>query len=347
MTKSSTSTLPGERFRSRSTARRITWFAIALGGLMALGWLSISVGSRGVTLVEVLSALDGSDDTVAEAAIGLRVPRTALAALVGAALAVAGASMQAVTRNPIADPGILGVTAGAALAVVISIVVVGVSAPLTTMAIAVGGAAIVSVFVYAVGSLGSDGPTPLKLTLAGAAISAACLSLISAIMLPRVDLVRTFQFWQIGGVGGATWDRILIAAPFIIVGAGIVLSTARSLNALSLGDELARGLGSNVTRSRLISSLGAVILCGVATAIAGPIGFVGLIVPHAARLLVGGDYRWVFPISAVLGAALLIVADVAGRVVTRPAEIPVGLVTAFIGAPVFIWIIRRRKIQAL
>jgi iron complex transport system permease protein len=172
-------------------------------------------------------------------------------------------------------------------------------------------------------------------------------SLVSAILLPRVDIIETFRFWQIGGVGGATWDRIGVVLPVLAAGALITIVSARGMNALALGDDLAAGLGANVLRTRLVASAGAVVLCGAATAIAGPIGFVGLVVPHFCRLIVGTDLRWLLPFSAIVGAGLLVGADVIGRVVARPEEIAVGIITALIGAPFFIWIVRRQKVRAL
>ena len=170
---------------------------------------------------------------------------------------------------------------------------------------------------------------------------------MSAILLPRIDVMSTFRFWQIGGVGGAEWDRIAVVAPALLIGALIVFATARGLNSLALGDDLAAGLGEHVSRTRLISSAGAVILCGAATAIAGPIAFVGLVIPHLVRLLVGPDHRWLLPLSAIGGAVLLLAADIVGRLVAKPEEIEVGIVTALIGAPVFIWIVRRQKVREL
>ena len=331
----------------RSTAVRLTWLFAGLAVLALLFVLSVAFGTRTVSVSEVLSALGGDTGGIAEAAVVKRVPRTVLALLVGAALALSGTTMQAVTRNPLADPGILGVSSGAALAVVVGIAFFGMSDPFGYIWVAIGGAALAAAFVYTVGSLGRDGATPLKLALAGAAISATFSSLISAILLPRVDVLTTFRFWQIGGVGGATWDRIGLVIPFLAVGAAICFFSARGMNMLGLGDDLAAGLGENVIRTRLIAAAGAVVLCGVATAIAGPIGFVGLVVPHLCRLLVGTDLRWLLPFSAVTGAALLVAADVVGRVIARPQEIEVGIITAFIGAPFFIWIVRRQRVREL
>lgn len=320
---------------------RLTWILTGAVLLVLLCAASLAFGVRGVSLGDILAALGGRTDTVSEAAVAARIPRTVLALLVGAALAIAGTSMQAVTRNPLADPGLLGVSGGASLAVVIGIAFFGLAAPVSTLFVAMGGAAVAAVFVYAVGSLGGGGATPLKLALAGAATSAALVSLVSAILLPRVDVMSQFRFWQIGGVGGADWGRIALIAPGLIAGALICFATARGMNGLALGDELATGLGINVMRTRLLAALGAVILCGAATAVAGPIGFVGLVVPHLCRLLFGPDHRWLLPASAVAGSALLVAADVVGRLIARPAEVEVGIVTAVIGAPVFIWIVRR------
>jgi iron complex transport system permease protein len=332
--------------RSPATVR-LGWLAVAVIALGLLCVASVAFGAREVSLGEIIAGLGGDVRGVSEAAVVARIPRTVLALLVGAALGLAGASMQAVTRNPLADPGILGVSGGAAVAVVIGIAFFGLADPYAYMAVAIAGAAAAAVFVYLVGSLGRGGATPLKLTLAGAATSAAFVSLTSAILLPRVDAMETFRFWQIGGVGGATWDRIAIVLPVLIVGAIVCLVCARGMNSLALGDDLAAGLGEHVFRTRLIAAAGAVILCGAATAIAGPIAFVGLVVPHLCRLLVGTDHRWLLPFSAIAGAALLVAADVIGRVVARPEEIEVGIVTAFIGAPVFIWIVRRQKVREL
>jgi iron complex transport system permease protein len=331
----------------RPVGVRLAWLFAGLVLLVILGAASLAFGARDVSLTEIFAALGGGAEGVGEAAVTLRMPRTVLAMLVGAALALSGCAMQAITRNPLADPGILGVSSGAALAVVIGIAFFGLSNPYSYIGVATLGAAGASAFVYAVGSMGRGGATPLKLALAGAASAAAFSSLVSAILLPRVDILETFRFWQIGGVGGASWDRILVVAPFLGLGALICLISARGMNSLALGDDMAAGLGVRVGQTRLLAAVGAVILAGAATAIAGPIGFVGLVVPHLCRLLVGTDHRWLLPFSAIAGAALLTLADVIGRIITRPEEIDVGIVTAFIGAPVFIWIVRRQRVREL
>lgn len=331
----------------RGVARRWFWCVISVALIAVLVVASVALGVREVSLTDIGDALQGATDTINEAAVAKRIPRTILALLVGAALGVSGAVMQAITRNPLAEPGLLGVSSGAALAVVVGISFFGLVRPFSLMTVAILGAAGAAVFVYAVGSLGRGGATPLRLALAGAASSAAFVSLMSAIMLPRVDLLRTFQFWRIGGVGGATWESISTVLPLLVIGAMISQASSRSMNSLALGDDLASGLGVHVGRARLVSAVGAVILCGAATAVAGPIAFVGLVVPHLCRLLVGPDHRWLLPFSALAGAALLLASDVLGRIVARPEEIEVGIVTALLGAPFFIWIVRRQKVREL
>lgn len=309
--------------------------------------LSVAFGARGVGLADVMGALGGSTETASEAAVAGRIPRTLLALLVGGALGVAGAVMQGVTRNPLADPQILGVNMGASLTVVVGIAYFGLSSQTGYIWVAMAGAAAAAVFVYLIGSMGRGGATPLKLALAGAATSVALSSLVSAVLLPRVDVMTQFRFWQIGGVGGATYAALGQVLPFLVVGLVLCVLSARTLNSLALGDELAAGLGEHVLRGRLLAALGAVILCGATTAVAGPIGFVGLVVPHVCRLVVGVDHRWLIPYCALVGAALLTAADIVGRIVMRPEELEVGIVTAFIGAPVFIAIVRRTRMRAL
>ncbi|MEU0239346.1 iron ABC transporter permease [Nocardiopsis sp. NPDC006198] len=331
----------------RPVRARSLWLLLALAVLAAAMLASVAWGSRIVGLADVVAALGGADETIEQAAVTKRVPRTLLAVLVGAALGLSGAVMQGVTRNPLADPGILGVNMGASLAVVCGMVFFGLTSPSGYIWVAIGGAAAAAVFVYTVGSLGRGGATPLKLALAGAATSAAFSSLVTAVVMPRNDMAGSFRMWQIGGVGGASFDGVLRVLPFLAVGLVLSLMSARALNSLALGDDLAAGLGERVAVVRATAALGAVLLCGAATAVAGPIMFVGLVVPHMCRLLIGVDHRWLLPFSALLGAALLTVADVVGRVVARPAEVEVGIVTALIGAPVFIYIVRRQKVRAL
>ena len=315
--------------------------------LIALCILSIAVGTREVSWLEIFAALQGQVDSVGEAAVSMRMPRTLLAVMAGGALGLSGAIMQGVTRNPLADPGILGVNIGASLAVVIGLAWFGMSVAYAYVWTAIFGAGVTAVFVYTIGSLGRGGATPLKLALAGAATSVALSSFTIAVVLPRNDIAGGVRSWQIGGVGGATYDTLQLVLPFLLVGFVLSLLSARKLNMLALGDDLAAGLGEKVALARGTAGAGAILLCGAATAACGPIGFVGLTVPHLCRLLVGVDHRWILPFSALSGASLLLLADVFGRIVARPSELAVGVITAFIGAPFFIWIVRRQRVREL
>lgn len=331
----------------RPAQRRALGLLLVLAALAVICALSIAIGSRVVSFSEISAAFAGSLDGLGEAAVRKRMLRTVLALAVGAALGLSGAVMQGVTRNPLADPGILGVNMGASLAVVVGIAWFGVWSYTSFIWIAIAGASASAVFVYIVGSIGRGGATPLKLALAGAATATAFSAFISAVVLPRGDIAGSVRSWQIGGVGGANPEAIAQVAPFLLAGALISMLSARSLNSLALGDELAAGLGERVALARVFASLGAVVLCGSATAVAGPIGFVGLVVPHVCRLLVGVDYRWLLPFSALVGAALLTASDVIGRIVARPDELDVGIITALVGAPFFIAIVRRQKVREL
>jgi iron complex transport system permease protein len=205
------------------------------------------------------------------------------------------------------------------------------------------GAAAAAVVVYLIASLGRDGATPVKLALAGAALNAGLYSLMNVILVSSQDTLDRFRFWQVGGIAGRDWSVVLSGLPFLAAGAVIVLLTGRILNSLALGDDIARGLGQRVGLARAVTALGIVLLCGSATALAGPIAFVGLVIPHAVRFLTGPDYRWILPFSLVLAPALLLGADIIGRVVLLPGEVPAGIMTALVGAPVFVWLIRRGK----
>ncbi|KIQ04119.1 iron ABC transporter permease [Agrobacterium tumefaciens] len=337
---------PRAGFARSNRLRALGFFGI-LVGLAALAMLSVAVGTRDVAWAEIVSALGGQVETIGQAAVSVRIPRTLLAIIAGAALGLAGAVMQGVTRNPLADPGILGVNMGASLAVVVGVAWFNIASAQAFIWAAILGAGCSAVFVYTIGSLGRGGATPLKLALAGAATSVAFSSLVIAVVLPRSDIAGGIRSWQIGGVGGATFDRIWNVLPFLAAGFIISLLSARKLNSLALGDELAAGLGERVALARAMSALGAILLCGATTAVCGPIGFLGLVVPHICRLLVGVDHRWLLPFSALCGASLLLAADIVGRIVSRPAELDVGIVTALIGGPFFIWIVRRQRLREL
>ncbi len=347
MSTAKTAAAPVSFSRAEAAGSRVIWLLALFAAVGVLALASLMIGTRDVPLAEVLSALRGETQTIAQAAVSARIPRTVLALLAGAALGLAGAVMQGVTRNPLADPGILGVNIGASLAVVIAIAWFGITSSQAFVWTAIAGAGMTAVFVYLIASLGRGGATPLKLALAGVATSIAFSSLVIAVVLPRADIAGGIRSWQIGGVGGATFDRMLPVLAFFAVGFLICLLSARRLNSLALGDELAAGLGERVAFARASATLGAILLCGATTALCGPIGFVGLVVPHACRLLVGPDHRWLLPFSALGGAALLTASDIAGRIAARPSELDVGIVTALIGGPFFIHIVRRQKVRDL
>jgi iron complex transport system permease protein len=319
--------------------------AFAVLGLAAL--FSLAVGARSIPLGDVIDALlhgGGSQDAVIVRSI--RVPRTLLGVVVGAALGIAGALMQALTRNPLADPGLLGVNAGAAAAVVIALAL-GVAGAASSVWFAFAGAALAAVAVYTIGGAGRGGATPVRLALAGTALTAALTALIYGVALSDVRLLQQFHFWSVGALGGRGRTQLDAIVPFVLLGALLALALARPLNALALGDDSARALGARVGRTRIGGAISITLLCGAATAAAGPIYFLGLSVPHAGRAVCGPDQRWVLAYSAVLGAALLLIADVIGRVLVRPGELQAGVMVAVIGAPVFIALVRRKRIAAL
>jgi iron complex transport system permease protein len=321
---------------------------VAVAVLAAVVVCSIALGSKALPLGTVWQALvdsDGSNDHLIVRS--LRVPRTLLGLGVGAALGLAGAVMQGVTRNPLADPGILGVDAGAALAVAVAIYTFDVTSLSHYVWFAFAGAAAASTVVYLLGSVGRGGATPVKLALAGAALSALLTSLTSAVLLLDVQTLDQFRFWVVGSLAGRDGEIVAQAAPFLVLGSVLALLSARSLNTMALGDDVARSLGQRVHLARGVSALSVVVLCGAATAAAGPIAFVGLTVPHIARAICGPDYRWILPWSLVLAPTLLLSADVIGRVIARPGEVQVGILTAFLGAPFFIALVRRRKLADL
>ena len=309
---------------------------------------SLAFGSRSIGWSTILDGLFHPELMDHESSVvRQRVVRTIFSFMCGAALGVSGALMQSVTRNPIADPSILGVNTGAALFVVSGIAFLGISTPNEYVWLAIAGAILTAIFVFTIGSLGYNGATPLKLVLAGAATSAILSSLVTAILIPRQNVMDQFRFWQVGSVGAGTWDSIQLLLPFLLVGVAIAIFTAPALNAMALGDEVATGLGVKTGTIRLISAFAGVLLCGAATALAGPIGFIGLLATHLIRLVIGPDLRFVIPLSALSGGIILTIADVAGRLIARPAEVEVGILTAFIGAPILIYITMKAKMRSL
>lgn len=310
---------------------------VALASL-ALGSAELELGA----VIRAFTAFDGSNGHLI--VIELRLPRTLIGLGVGAALALAGCVMQGVTRNPLAEPGILGVNAGASLAVVIAIALLGVAHPAGYVWFALAGAAVASVLVYALGSVGRGGAAPMQLALAGAVLAALLTSLTSAILVLDANTLDQFRFWAVGSIAGRDLGVLIAVLPFLLGGGVLALVSGRQLNALSLGDDVARSLGQRVGLVRLAMAVSVVLLAGGAVAAAGPIAFVGLAVPHAARALVGPDYRWLVPYAALLGPSLLLASDILGRILARPGEVQVGIMTALIGAPVLIWLVRQRRL---
>lgn len=321
---------------------------VVVGLLVLVALLSIAYGSKPIPLGEVLDALlrpDGSENDIIVRS--LRVPRTVIGLAVGAALGLSGALMQGLTRNPLADPGLLGVSAGAAFAVVCGISFLGLTSLTSYVWFAFLGAGVTSLFVYVLGTLGRGGATPVKLALAGAAISAFLASLTTAVVLLDAQTLDEFRFWVVGSLAGRDTAVASQVLPFLGVGVLLTLASARALNALSLGDDVARALGQRIGRSRALGALAVTLLTGAAVAATGPIGFVGLVVPHVARVITGPDYRWILPYSMVLAPILLLGSDIVGRIVVRPGELQVGIVTALVGAPFFIALVRRRRLVSL
>lgn len=337
--------------RARSHARRLTGVVVLLSALAVLALASLAVGAKPIPLGEVISALGhggGSDPTTNSLIVReLRVPRTLVALIVGAALGVAGALMQAVTRNPLADPGILGVNAGAAFAVVLAIWLFGTASVLGLVWFAFAGAAVASVLVYLLGTGGRGGATAVRLTLAGAALTALLASLTGAVVLLDQDTLDAFRFWTVGSLAGRDLSVASQLSPFVLVGLLLALGLTRSLNAVALGEEAARALGTRLGRTRALAAVAIVLLCGAATAAAGPIIFVGLVVPHVVRLFFGPDQRWLMPACAVAGPIVLLAGDVLGRVVAPPGEVQVGIMTAALGGPAFVLLVRRSKLAEL
>jgi iron complex transport system permease protein len=333
---------------ARRTLPRLAGLPLGAVSLAAVVMASIAIGAKSIPLSDVVAGLFGDDGSESAAIVReLRVPRTLVGLAVGVALGLAGALMQALTRNPLADPGILGVEAGAAAAIVAAIALLGVTEPRAYIWFSFLGAAVASVVVYLLGSHGRAGATPARLALAGVAVTAALTAFTNGLILLDQEAFDEFRHWVVGSIAGRDMAILAEIGPFLIAGTLIALALARPLNALALGDESGRALGARVGRTRALGAVSVTLLCGAATAVAGPIVFVGLCVPHMARAIAGPDQRWVLGYSALLAPILLLTADVIGRVVISPSELEVGVVTALIGAPVFIALVRRKRIAQL
>lgn len=331
---------------TRRFSRPLLLLALGIGLLLALV-LSLAVGANLMPAGQVVNGLLGADADAAVIVQGVRVPRTVIGAIVGAGLGVAGTIMQSVTRNPIADPGLLGINAGAAAAVVTAISVLGLTQPAQFIWFALAGSLVAVVAVYLIGSGPGSAATPVRLALAGAAVGASLTSYVYGVMLADPWAFTRFRYWDIGALSGRT---VADTGPSLwIVGAGLLCAIAllRPLNAIALGEDTARALGANLAFTRAMSIIAVTLLCGGATAAVGPIAFVGLAVPHIARLVAGVDHHWLVPASALLGATVLVAADVTGRLIAWPQEVGVGIVTALVGAPVLIALVRHRTVTRL
>ncbi|MCS5735143.1 FecCD family ABC transporter permease [Herbiconiux daphne] len=334
--------------RSVATSSRRALVLVVLGlGVLVMTVVSLMLGSNLLGVGTVLTGLFDPSQDVGSVVWGSRVPRTVLGLFVGFCLGIAGAVMQGQTRNPLADPGIFGVSAGASLAVVIGVYVLGTSSITTTLWLALAGAAVASVVVFGVAALGRGLSSPVPLAIAGTAVSALLIALTSYLVLSDETTLAAYRIWVVGSLSGRTLDGVDAALLFAVAGLVFAAANIRSLNNLALGTELAHGLGENLLRARLVGLAAITLLTASAVAITGPIGFIGLTAPHIGRSLVGGDHYWLLPASGLIGASLLLACDVIGRLIGGNAEVSVGVVLTVLGGIVFIAIVRRGRIAAL
>jgi len=331
-------------------ARRLPLILVA--SVFVLGiviFLSITWGARSVSLGTIWRAFTDFDPASASQTVirQMRVPRTVLGVAAGAALGLSGAILQGTTRNPLADPGIMGINAGAAAAIVVGSVVVTAGSFGLSTALAFVGAGAATLAVFAVASLGREGATPVKLALAGAAVTAGLSSVTTALVMTNVEALNELRAWQVGSLAGRYANVVTATLPFMVVGIVVALGAGRALNGLALGEDTAHALGQRIRLTRAVAFAIVAVLCGAATAACGPIAFVGLIVPHLARIACGPDYRWILPFSAVLAPIVLLSADLVGRVAVAPGELPVGVVLGVLGAPAFIALVRSPRLKEL
>lgn len=337
---------PEQARPARTHALALLTLAVALALAVAL---SLAVGARGTSPLTALTALLDPDalggPTAPDVVVvrELRVPRTVIGLLVGAALGLAGVVMQGVTRNPVADPGLLGVNAGAAFAVVLGLSVLGLTSVLGLAGLALLGALAAAGLIASVAASARAGSSPALLVVAGAAVTAGLTSLTTLVLLSDPAALDRYRFWTVGSLTGRSLDDALRLAPVLALGAAVALVLSRALDALALGDDVARGLGFRLPVTRGAAMATIVLLCGTATAMAGPLVFVGLVGAHGARAVVGGGHARLLPVAAMLGAALVLLADVLGRVVTPPGELEAGIVVAAVGAPLLVALVRSRR----
>ncbi|MGE6630047.1 FecCD family ABC transporter permease [Bacillus sp. NPDC077027] len=321
--------------------------AVLILGIIALAFglfSSVSLGAANIHLSTVWEAVFHFDHSSTSHQIirELRLPRTIGAALVGAFLAISGAIMQGMTRNALASPEIMGVTNGSAFAIAVAFAFFPGQTSFSLILWSFVGAALGASIVFGVGAFSKGGLTPVKLALAGTAVGALLSSISSAIAI-RFDVAQDMSFWYAGGVAGVNWSNVKVIVPVAVIGLIVAMVLARSITVLSLGDDLAKGLGQYTKTVKVFGILAVVLMTGAAVSVAGSVGFIGLVIPHVTRFLVGVDYRWIIPCSAILGAVLLIYADIAARLINAPFETPVGAITAIIGVPFFLYLARRER----
>jgi iron complex transport system permease protein len=327
--------------------QRVAWVSLATLVLVVVGILwALSIGSEHIPLSRMPGAIFRADDATGLIIQSIRLPRVVLALCVGAALAVAGALMQAVAANPLAAPEIMGVNAGAVFVVVLAITVVPSLSGAPTILLAFGGAAAAGVAVMLLAGSGRGRVSPVRLALAGVTATSLLVSLTQVMIIFDENSTDSVLFWLVGGVNFAGWQDIRNLLPWLVIGLIGAFSMARSLNLLALGDDMARGLGQNVERTRMIGSALVIVLCGAAVSVAGPVAFIGLIVPHIMRRMIGSSYTALLPLCALGGAVLVLYADILSRYVKPPFEVPAGVVTALLGAPIFVYLARRQKVTA-
>jgi iron complex transport system permease protein len=310
--------------------------------------LSITYGAKSVGISHIIDGVLGRNlDDYNVNVVQARIPRTIFGIIAGASLSISGVLMQSITRNPIADPSILGVNTGASLFIVIGIAFLNIQSKLAFIGLSFFGALLTAVFVYRLASLGYGGATPIKLAISGAAVSTALSSIVSLVMMPDSSVMTAFRFWQIGSIGGVSMEDILLLLPFACLAIATSLLLSGNLDTLVLSEETAKSLGLHVNRTRAIAAFCGVMLCATTTALAGPISFIGLMVPHLIRAIIGSNHKSLIITSGLYGSSVLVISDVLGRILGRPGELESGIMTALIGAPVFVFIIRKAKLQSL
>lgn len=328
--------------RLHNKNRKIAGLVLGVIVLLIVNFLSLVLGYTDLTINTVIDAFNNFDGSNEHIIIqDVRLPRALIATVVGASLAIAGALLQALTRNPLASPDILGFNAGASFFIVIALMLFSITSLQATTWIAFFGATVAGLLVYFLGSIGRDGMTPIKMTLSGAAIAALFGSLTQGLLVMDESALDQVLFWMSGSVQGRKLEILLSVLPYIVVGIIIALTIANKINILTMGDDVAKGLGQRTGFVKLTAGISVILLAGGSVAIAGPIGFIGIVVPHVVRTFIGNDYRWIIPYCGILGGIFLVIADIGARYLLMPEEVPVGIMTALVGIPFFIYIARK------